>query len=42
MNFVRNKLGQCEPIKDLITKNQDKQMTEKEEDCALEGFYSVT
>lgn len=42
MNFVRNKLGKCEPLKDLIAKNQDKQNSEKEEDCALEGFYSIS
>jgi len=42
MNYVRNKLGQCEPLKDLIAKNQEKTNSEKEEDCALEGFFSVT
>ena len=42
MNYVRNKLSQCEPLKDLIAKNQEKTNSEREEDCALEGFYSVT
>jgi hypothetical protein len=40
MNYVRNKGGKCEAIQDPA--NHSKALTEKEEDCALEGFYMVT
>jgi len=42
MNYVRNKGGKCEPVADPLKKQGQKQLTEKEEDCALEGFYHVT
>jgi hypothetical protein len=42
MNYVRNKGGKCEAVPDPLNKFNQKHLTEKEEDCALEGFYTVT
>lgn len=42
MNYVKNKGGQCEPVPDPLNKFKTKQLSEQEEDCALEGFYYVT
>jgi hypothetical protein len=42
MNYVRNKGGKCEPVPDPLNRHEQKHLTEKEEDCALEGFYTVT
>mmetsp|Transcript_29704 Transcript_29704/g.45285 ORF Transcript_29704/g.45285 Transcript_29704/m.45285 type:complete len:857 (-) Transcript_29704:59-2629(-) len=38
MNYILNKAGKCEEIKDTSQRKQ----TEQEEDCALEGFYSIS
>jgi len=40
MNYVKNKAGKCEQI--LDTTKGARAASEKEEDCALEGFYYVT
>lgn len=42
MNYVRNKGGKCELLTDLFNKNKDIIKAEKDEDCALEGFYQVS
>lgn len=42
MNYIKNSAGDCEKIPDPLNKFEQKQMTEKEEDCALEGYYYVT
>jgi hypothetical protein len=42
MNYVRNKGGKCELVPDPLNRQGSKHLTEKEEDCALEGFYTVT
>jgi len=42
MNYVKNKGGDCMMIPDPLNRFQGKYLTEKEEDCALEGFYYVT
>jgi hypothetical protein len=42
MNYVRNKGGKCEIVPDPLNSMGTKHLTEKEEDCALEGFYTVT
>jgi hypothetical protein len=42
MNNVRNKGGKCEVVPDPLGGNGGRQLTEKEEDCALEGFYTVS
>mmetsp|Transcript_11286 Transcript_11286/g.18998 ORF Transcript_11286/g.18998 Transcript_11286/m.18998 type:complete len:589 (-) Transcript_11286:363-2129(-) len=42
MNFIRNKGGKCEAIPDLQEAHNQKHLSEKEEDCALEGFYYIS
>lgn len=42
MNYVRNSGGDCEKIPDPLNKAEAKSMNEKEEDCALEGFYYIS
>jgi hypothetical protein len=42
MNYIMNKAGKCEAIPDPSGSHLGRIMTEKEEDCALEGFYYVT
>jgi len=42
MNYVRNKGGKCELVPDPLNREGQRHLTEKEEDCALEGFYTVT
>ena len=42
MNYVRSKSGQCEKLPDPLSKFAGKQLSEKEEDCALEGYYYIT
>jgi len=42
MNYVKNKGGKCELVQDNLKGQEGRQMSEKEEDCALEGFYYVT
>jgi hypothetical protein len=42
MNYIRNKAGKCEEIQDPVGYHKERKMTEKEEDCALEGFYYVS
>jgi hypothetical protein len=42
MNYVRNKAGKCEIVPDPLDAAGHRHLTEKEEDCALEGFYTVT
>lgn len=42
MNYVRNKGGQCVEIEDTKKKNGERLLSEKEEDCAIEGFYYVS
>jgi len=42
MNYFRTKGGQCEEIQDTKVKNGERILTEKEEDCAIEGFYYLT
>jgi hypothetical protein len=42
MNYVRNKGGKCEIVPDPLDATGHRHMSEKEEDCALEGFYTVT
>ena len=39
MNYVKNKGGACDKIPDVWHIMQKSSMSEKEEDCALEGFY---
>lgn len=42
MNYVRNKGGKCEVVPEPLNREGQRHLTEKEEDCALEGFYTVT
>jgi hypothetical protein len=42
MNYVKNKAGTCEKVEDPSNRSTARVMTEKEEDCALEGFYYIT
>ena len=42
MNYIRNKNGKCEEISDPMGIHKERHMSEKEEDCAVEGFYYVT
>jgi len=42
MNYIKNKGGDCEKMPDPLNKYAGKQLTEKEEDCALEGYYYIT
>lgn len=42
INYVKNKAGECEKVPDPLNRFSGQQMTEKEEDCALEGFYYIT
>lgn len=42
MNYVRNKGGKCEIVPDPLDAAGHRHLTEKEEDCALEGFYTIT
>jgi hypothetical protein len=42
MNYVRNKGGKCEMVPDPLDAAGHRHMSEKEEDCALEGFYTIT
>jgi len=42
MNYVKNKAGQCEKLPDPLNRFDGKILSEKEEDCALEGFYFVS
>lgn len=42
MNYIKNKGGDCELMADPLGRNGEKVTQEKEEDCALEGFYYVT
>ena len=42
MNYVRNKAGKCEPVPDPLNAGGERHLSDKEEDCALEGFYTVT
>jgi len=42
MNYVRTKGGQCEPVADPLKRHGQRILSEKEEDCALEGFYSIS
>lgn len=43
MNYVRAKGGStCELVPDPLNREGTRQLTEKEEDCALEGFYTVS
>lgn len=42
MNYVRNKGGKCEIVPDPLDAAGHRHLSEKEEDCALEGFYTVT
>jgi len=42
MNYVKNKAGNCEMVEDPTNTRANRLMTEKEEDCALEGFYYIT
>lgn len=39
MNYIRNSAGKCELVKDSHDLHRSMLKTEKEEDCALEGFY---
>jgi hypothetical protein len=39
MNYQKNAGGDCEKIPDPLNKFGARQVSEKEEDCALEGFY---
>lgn len=42
VNFIKNNAGGCDPIKDHETRFAEHYQTEKEADCAAEGFYYVT
>jgi hypothetical protein len=42
MNYVRNKGGKCEIVPDPLDAAGSRHLSEKEEDCALEGYYTVT
>lgn len=42
MNYIMNKAGKCEKMPDPLDRFSGKTLSEKEEDCALEGFYYVT
>jgi len=42
MNYVRNKGGKCEAVPDPLNSREQRHLSDKEEDCALEGFYTVT
>jgi len=42
MNYAKNKAGQCEKLPDPLNRHGSKVLTEKEEDCELEGFYYVS
>lgn len=40
MNYVKNKGGKCEMVQDPFKNSHS--TTEKEDDCAAEGFYYIT
>lgn len=42
MNYVKNKAGKCEMVQDPFKGSEARHQTEKEEDCAIEGFYYLT
>lgn len=43
MNYIRNKVsGKCEKLEDPNDRFKQHRMTEKEQDCAIEGFYYVS
>ena len=42
MNYVLNKAGKCELVQDPFKANGVRHVSEKEEDCALEGFYYLS
>jgi len=42
MNYIRNKGGKCEAVQDPFKNSENRQLTEKEEDCAFEGFYYLS
>ena len=42
MNFVKNKGGECEKVPDPLNRFSNHHISEKEEDCALEGFYFIS
>lgn len=43
MNYVKDKGGKCVEVQDTVGDHFEKhKMTEKEEDCAAEGFYYVS
>lgn len=41
MNYVRNKGGKCELVPDPLG-SEGRRLSEKEEDCTLEQFYTVS
>lgn len=42
MNYVKNQGGECEKVPDPLNKFSNQYMSEKEEDCALEGYYYIS
>lgn len=42
MNYAKNKGGKCEALPDPLNKYGEQQLSEKDEDCALEGYYSIS
>jgi hypothetical protein len=42
MNYVKNKGGDCEKVPDPFNRFSKKYLSEREEDCALEGYYYIT
>lgn len=42
MNYVRGKSGDCELVADPLNKLDEKKQSEKEEDCALEGYFYIS
>lgn len=42
MNYVKNKAGKCEMVQDPFKGSEARHQSEKDEDCAIEGFYYLT
>lgn len=42
LNYVKNKAGDCEKVPDPLNKFGSSSSKERQEDCALEGFYYIS